>query len=106
MNADTIAEAYQAIRSEVGPTVTVVAATKYVPPHEMVVLAEAGIEVVGENRVQEMQRKHELHGDRFRWHFIGALQSNKTFLSEAFPHGLWANRLPASPFRRPSAKTT
>ena len=77
MNADTIAEAYQAIRSEVGPTVTVVAATKYVPPHEMVVLAEAGIEVVGENRVQEMQRKHELHGDRFRWHFIGALQSNK-----------------------------
>ena len=77
MNAATIAEAYQAICAEVGPAVTVVAATKYVAPEEMAILAEAGIEVVGENRVQDMQRKHELHGDRFRWHFIGALQSNK-----------------------------
>ena len=24
-----------------------------------------------------MNRKHDLHGDRFEWHFIGALQSNK-----------------------------
>ena len=56
---------------------TVVAATKYVAVEEMGVLAQAGIEVVGENRVQEMQRKHEVYGDRFRWHFIGALQSNK-----------------------------
>lgn len=77
MNAATIAEAYEAIRAEAGPGVTVVAATKYVTAAEMAILAEAGIEVVGENRVQDMQRKHELHGDRFRWHFIGALQSNK-----------------------------
>ncbi len=77
MNAATIAEAYEAICAEVGPGVTVVAATKYVAAEQMGVLAEAGIEVVGENRVQDMQRKHELHGDRFRWHFIGALQSNK-----------------------------
>jgi len=40
-------------------------------------LADAGVAVVGENRAQDMQRKHELYGDRFRWHFIGALQSNK-----------------------------
>ena len=77
MNAAAISEAYQAICAEAGPEVTVVAATKYVAPDEMVILAEAGIEVVGENRVQDMQRKHELHGNRFRWHFIGALQSNK-----------------------------
>jgi uncharacterized pyridoxal phosphate-containing UPF0001 family protein len=77
MNAVTIAEAYAAICAEVGPAVTVVAATKYVAPEEMGVLAEAGIEVVGENRVQDMQRKHALVGDTFRWHFIGALQSNK-----------------------------
>lgn len=77
MNAATIADAYQAICTEVGPGVTVVAATKYVASEDMVILAEAGIEVVGENRVQDMQRKHELHGERFRWHFIGALQSNK-----------------------------
>ncbi len=77
MNAATIAEAYEAICTEVGPAVTVVAATKYIAPEHMGVLAAAGIVVVGENRVQDMQRKHELHGDRFRWHFIGALQSNK-----------------------------
>jgi pyridoxal phosphate enzyme (YggS family) len=77
VNAATIAEAYEAICAEAGPEVTVVAATKYVAAAEMAILAEAGIEVVGENRVQDMERKHELHGDRFRWHFIGALQSNK-----------------------------
>ena len=77
MNAGSIAEAYASICAEVGPAVTVVAATKYVAPEQMAVLAEAGVEVVGENRVQDMQRKHELHGDAFRWHFIGALQSNK-----------------------------
>src|SRR2546428_6832197 len=43
----------------------------------MAVLAEAGIEVVGENRAQDLQRKHAEYGDAFRWHFIGRLQSNK-----------------------------
>jgi uncharacterized pyridoxal phosphate-containing UPF0001 family protein len=77
MNANAVQEAYEAICSEAGSGVTVVAATKYVAAAEMGVLADAGVDVVGENRVQDMQRKHDLHGDRFRWHFIGALQSNK-----------------------------
>jgi hypothetical protein len=58
--------------------VTVVAATKYVSPEELGVLAEAAVEVVGENRAQDLEAKHELHGDAFRWHFIGHLQSRKT----------------------------
>ena len=41
------------------------------------VLAEAGIEVVGENRAQDLEAKHAEYGDAFRWHFIGRLQSNK-----------------------------
>jgi PLP dependent protein len=41
------------------------------------VLAEAGIEVVGENRLQDLAAKHERYRDRFRWHFIGHLQSRK-----------------------------
>jgi PLP dependent protein len=68
---------YEALRAEVGPGVTVVAATKYVALDEMGVLAEAGIEVVGENRVQDLQAKHDAYGSAFRWHFIGRLQSNK-----------------------------
>ncbi|HZG36577.1 MAG TPA: YggS family pyridoxal phosphate enzyme [Gaiellaceae bacterium] len=65
------------IRTEVGPDVTIVAATKYVPLEELAVLAEAGVEVVGENRAQDLERKHAEYGDAFRWHFIGHLQSNK-----------------------------
>ena len=68
---------YERIRAEVGPAVTVVAATKYVPLAEMAVLVEAGIEVVGENRAQELAAKHAVYGEAFRWHFIGRLQSNK-----------------------------
>ena len=70
-------ERYERIRAEVGPEVTVVAATKYVPLADFAVLAEAGIEVVGENRVQDLEAKHAEYGDAFRWHFIGRLQSNK-----------------------------
>jgi PLP dependent protein len=68
---------YARIRSEVGDGVTVVAATKYVSLAQMGVLAEAGVEVVGENRAQDLERKHAEYGDAFRWHFIGHLQSNK-----------------------------
>jgi uncharacterized pyridoxal phosphate-containing UPF0001 family protein len=57
--------------------VTVVAATKYVTLAEMAALADAGIEVVGENRAQDLEAKHAEYGDAFRWHFIGRLQSNK-----------------------------
>lgn len=68
---------YAQIRAEVGPRVTVVAATKYVSLEEMAVLAEAGVEVVGENRAQELEAKHAVYGNAFRWHFIGHLQSRK-----------------------------
>jgi PLP dependent protein len=57
--------------------VTVVAATKYVSSEELGVLAEAGVDVVGENRAQDLEVKHAAHGDAFRWHFIGHLQSRK-----------------------------
>ena len=77
MNADAVREAYRAVCDAAGSGVTVVAATKYVSAEDMGILAAAGIETVGENRVQDMVRKHELHGESFRWHFIGALQSNK-----------------------------
>jgi uncharacterized pyridoxal phosphate-containing UPF0001 family protein len=77
MSAEAIRARYEAIKAEVGPAVTVVAATKYVSVEDMAVLAEAGIEVVGENRAQDMEAKHAVYGDAFRWHFIGHLQSRK-----------------------------
>ena len=77
MNAAAVRERYLRLREEAGPDVTVVAATKYVPLDELGVLADAGVEVVGENRAQDLAAKHARYGDTFRWHFIGHLQSNK-----------------------------
>ena len=72
-----IAERYARVCEEVGPSVTVVVATKYVTAEEMGGLVKAGVAVVGENRAQDLEQKHALYGDAFRWHFIGHLQSNK-----------------------------
>ena len=77
MSPAEIRERYERIREEVGPEVTVVAATKYVSVEDLAALAEAGVEVVGENRAQDLRAKHDVYGDAFRWHFIGHLQSRK-----------------------------
>ena len=78
MSADEVRSRYERIQAEVGDAVTIVAATKYVSVEELAVLAEAGIEVVGENRAQDLEAKHAVYADAFRWHFIGHLQSRKT----------------------------
>jgi len=77
VSPDDVRARYKAVRAEAGADVTVVVATKYVSLEDMAVLAEAGVEVVGENRAQDLERKHAVYGDTFRWHFIGHLQSNK-----------------------------
>ncbi len=76
LSAEAIRARYDAIRAE-APGVTIVAATKYVSLDDMAVLVDAGVEVVGENRAQDIEAKHERYGDAFRWHFIGHLQSRK-----------------------------
>ena len=57
--------------------VRICAAIKYVPADQLPVLAEAGIELVGENRAQDLLAKQAAHRELFEWHFIGALQSRK-----------------------------
>jgi len=80
LTAAEVRERYERLREQVGDGVTVVAATKYVSLEELGVLADAGVEVVGENRAQDLAAKHAAYGDAFRWHFIGHLQSNKVKL--------------------------
>jgi uncharacterized pyridoxal phosphate-containing UPF0001 family protein len=60
-----------------GEGVEILVATKYVPLEEMGKLVEAGVELVGENRQQDLAAKHERWGDAFAWDFIGNLQSRK-----------------------------
>jgi len=76
-SSDTLRERYARLRDEVGDSVTIVIATKYLSVDELGTLADAGIEVVGENRAQDLEAKHARYGDAFRWHFIGHLQSRK-----------------------------
>ncbi len=84
MRADAVRRNLERIREQVGPGVEILAATKYVADSDLPALAEAGIELVGENRAQDMLRKQELHRDLFTWDFIGAIQSRK--LKEIAPN--------------------
>jgi uncharacterized pyridoxal phosphate-containing UPF0001 family protein len=77
LSPDAIRARLAQVRAEVGDGVTIVAATKYVSLRDMAALIDAGVEVVGENRAQDLEEKHAEYGDAFRWHFIGRLQSNK-----------------------------
>jgi uncharacterized pyridoxal phosphate-containing UPF0001 family protein len=72
-----IAANLERVRAEAGEGVEILAATKYVPLEEMGALAEAGVELVGENRQQDLEAKQERWGDAFEWDFIGNLQSRK-----------------------------
>jgi pyridoxal phosphate enzyme (YggS family) len=56
--------------------VDLLAAVKYVDVEDLGALADAGIDLVGENRAQELERKAQ-NWPAFRWHFIGQLQSRK-----------------------------
>jgi PLP dependent protein len=61
-----------------GPNeVTIVAVSKTFPGHIVREAYEAGVRVLGENRVQEaLEKMPELPGD-VEWHLVGHLQSNK-----------------------------
>jgi PLP dependent protein len=65
------------IRAKAGAEVEILAATKYVRDQDMGALAEAGIELVGENRLQDLEAKRERWSESFTWDFIGNLQSRK-----------------------------
>jgi len=72
-----VAENLAAVRAEAPAGTEVLVACKYVPSAEMGALAEAGVELVGENRLNDLVEKQERWRDAFTWDFIGNLQSRK-----------------------------
>ena len=60
-----------------GEQVRILVATKYYAPEQLSALAEAGVDLIGENRAEDLVDKQELFGERFEWHFIGHLQRRK-----------------------------
>jgi uncharacterized pyridoxal phosphate-containing UPF0001 family protein len=77
LDAGRIQGNLERVRDRAGPEVEILAATKYVPVEEMGALAEAGVTLVGENRLQDLEGKQERYGDAFTWDFIGNVQSRK-----------------------------
>ena len=67
----------QEIRDSIPQGVTLVAATKGRTPEEIQEAIDAGIDVIGENYVQEAAEKYSVIGDKAKWHMIGHLQRNK-----------------------------
>lgn len=57
--------------------VNLIAVTKTVDVDAINIAIDAGITDVGENKPQELSRKHDIIGDKVRWHLIGSLQTNK-----------------------------
>ena len=57
--------------------ITLIAVTKTYPASDVDLLKQLGIENVGENRDQEASAKKLEVKSKFKWHFIGQLQSNK-----------------------------
>jgi uncharacterized pyridoxal phosphate-containing UPF0001 family protein len=77
MDPERVAANLARVRERVGPDVEICAAIKYVDDGDLPALAEAGIELVGENRAQDLLAKQERHRSLFTWDFIGAIQSRK-----------------------------
>ena len=65
-------------KNSIPKDVTIVAASKYVGSEDVNVLLKAGINNIGENRVDSFLHKYEELKDKgIIWHFIGHLQRNK-----------------------------
>jgi PLP dependent protein len=83
LRPERIRENLERVRDRIAATgrnpaeVEILAAIKYVSADELPALAEGGIELVGENRAQDLLAKRERYAGDFTWDFIGALQSRK-----------------------------
>jgi uncharacterized pyridoxal phosphate-containing UPF0001 family protein len=77
MDPERVRRNLERVREQIGPEVEICAAVKYVEAEALPALAEAGIELVAENRAQELLAKQAAHRDLFTWDFIGQLQSRK-----------------------------
>lgn len=83
LQAEQVRENLERVRAEIAEAgrdpgeVQILAAVKYVPVDGLEVLAEAGLELLGENRAQDLVAKAQAHPGVFTWDFIGHLQSRK-----------------------------
>jgi uncharacterized pyridoxal phosphate-containing UPF0001 family protein len=77
MEVEVLRRNLELVRERIGADVEILAAVKYVDVDDLPALADAGVELVGENRAQDLLAKQARHRELFTWDFIGALQSRK-----------------------------
>lgn len=65
------------IISELPDGVELEAAVKTRTPGEIMEAVDAGVKIVGENYVQDVEAAFAVIGSKAKWHFIGHLQKNK-----------------------------
>jgi PLP dependent protein len=89
IDAGVVRDNLARVREEIAGTgrdpgeVELLAAVKYVPLEHVGALVEAGIDVMGENRAQDLEAKAAAHPE-VTWDFIGHLQSRK--VKQVLPH--------------------
>lgn len=81
-----IREQIEQLRDALPEGVRLVAVSKFKSPEEIMEAYEAGQRDFGENYVQELLAKQAALPADIRWHFIGALQSNKVKYIAPFVH--------------------
>ena len=92
-NTETITSSLSSILSTINSNSTspvrLVAVSKYIPPEAIKIAYSAGQRHFGENYIQELINKASELPDDIKWHFIGALQSNKCKLLVEQVKNLW-----------------
>jgi pyridoxal phosphate enzyme (YggS family) len=92
IDASVVRDNLARVREEIAGTgrdpseVELLAAVKYVALEHVGALVEAGIDVMGENRAQDLEAKAAAHPE-VTWDFIGHLQSRK--VKQVLPHVRW-----------------
>lgn len=81
-----ISENITLLKTQIPPSVKLVAVSKTRTPEEIMEAYSAGHKIFGENRVQELISKKDQLPDDIEWHLIGHLQTNKVKYIVPFIH--------------------
>ena len=86
MNMGIVADHIKSVLNDIPSNVKLVPISKTMPNDKLLDAWEAGYKVFGENKVQEIVRKHEQLPKDIEWHMVGHLQSNKVRFLAPFVH--------------------
>jgi len=77
MSLDSIDKNIKELLSEISGNIAVVAAAKMRTPEEVGQAILSGIDIIGENYIQDAEKCFPFIKEKAKWHFIGHLQKNK-----------------------------